>query len=43
MRDILIHQYFLIDKDVVWAAIEKDIPILKVVIDTEIRAIDDSA
>src|SRR5438309_54448 len=43
MRDILIHQYFLIDKDVVWAAIEKDIPTLKIVIDTEIRAIDNSA
>ena len=29
MRNILVHHYFGIDKDIVWAVIEKDIPFLK--------------
>jgi len=29
MRNILIHQYFGIDKDAVWKVVEHDLPILK--------------
>jgi uncharacterized protein with HEPN domain len=29
MRNILIHGYFLIDLDIVWQTVEKDIPVLK--------------
>ena len=29
MRNILVHEYFAIDRDEVWATIEKDIPVLK--------------
>jgi len=29
MRNILVHEYFSIDYDEVWATIEKDIPVLK--------------
>ena len=29
MRNILVHKYFAIDHDEVWATIEKDIPALK--------------
>ncbi len=29
MRNILVHEYFAIDHDEVWATIEKDIPALK--------------
>jgi uncharacterized protein with HEPN domain len=29
MRNIIVHQYFGIDLDEIWDAVEKDIPILK--------------
>ena len=29
MRNILVHEYFAIDRDEVWATIEKDVPVLK--------------
>jgi uncharacterized protein with HEPN domain len=29
MRNILVHGYFGIDLDIVWAVIEKDLPVLK--------------
>ena len=29
MRNILIHQYFGIDKEAVWQVVEKDLPVLK--------------
>ncbi len=29
MRTILVHQYFMIDLDVVWKVVQNDIPILK--------------
>lgn len=29
MRNILVHDYFAIDKDVVWAVVEHDLPDLK--------------
>ena len=34
MRNILIHIYFGVDKDIVWQMVEKDLPALKVCIDT---------
>ena len=33
MRNILIHMYFGIDRDVVWAVVERDLPKLKFSID----------
>lgn len=30
MRNILVHSYFSIDKDIVWAVIENDLPSLKI-------------
>ncbi len=35
MRNILVHQYFGIDRDVVWAVVDRDLPDLK----TKIEAI----
>jgi uncharacterized protein with HEPN domain len=29
MRNILIHMYFGIDRDIVWAVVERDLPLLK--------------
>ena len=29
MRNILVHRYFGIDKDAVWAVVERDLPQLK--------------
>ncbi len=37
MRNILIHQYFHVDYEVVWATVEHDIPILKSVVDANLR------
>ena len=34
MRNILIHIYFGIDRDIVWAVVERDLPLLKNSIDT---------
>ncbi len=34
MRNILVHNYFGVDIDVVWAVIERDLPILKPQIET---------
>jgi len=33
MRDIVIHNYFGVDKDMVWAAATKDIPALRELIE----------
>ena len=30
MRHVLVHGYFEIDLDIVWAVIEKDLPALKI-------------
>ena len=38
MRDMLIHQYFRIDKDVVWEAVIQDLPPLKAVIEANLNA-----
>jgi uncharacterized protein with HEPN domain len=29
MRDILVHQYFGIDLDLVWTVVERDLPLLR--------------
>ncbi len=34
MRNILIHIYFGIDRDIVWAVVERDLPLLKNSMDT---------
>jgi uncharacterized protein with HEPN domain len=33
MRNALIHMYFGIDQDVVWAVVENDLPVLKAQVD----------
>lgn len=33
MRNILVHNYFAIDRELVWAVIENDLPALKIEID----------
>jgi uncharacterized protein with HEPN domain len=39
MRNILIHHYFGIDEDAVWSVIEKDIPELKINIETILKSL----
>jgi uncharacterized protein with HEPN domain len=29
MRDVLVHEYFGVDLDVVWKTVQQDIPVLK--------------
>ena len=41
MRNILVHDYFGIDTDVVWAAIEGDLPDLKTQIQTILQELDE--
>lgn len=37
MRHVLVHGYFEIDLDIVWAVIEKDLPALKNAIEAILR------
>ena len=37
MRHVLVHGYFEIDLDIVWAVIEKDLPRLRSTIETILR------
>jgi len=39
MRNILVHDYFGIDVDVVWAVVERDLPDLKLQIETILREV----
>lgn len=39
MRNILVHHYFGIDEDAVWAVVEKDIPELKFNIETILKSL----
>lgn len=39
MRNILIHHYFGIDEDAVWSVVEKDIPELKLNIETILKSL----
>jgi len=37
LRDILIHQYFGVDSSIVWATIDKHLPALEAVVNTELK------
>ncbi|MGQ0636387.1 MAG: HepT-like ribonuclease domain-containing protein [Planctomycetaceae bacterium] len=37
MRHILVHQYFEIDQEIVWAVVEKDLPALKSAVEGLLR------
>jgi uncharacterized protein with HEPN domain len=37
MRDMLIHKYFIIDPEIVWTVVERDLPGLKAVIDMRLN------
>ena len=39
MRNILVHDYFGIDVDVVWVVVERDLPDLKLQIETILREV----
>jgi len=39
MRNILVHDYFGIDVNVVWAVVERDLPDLKLQIETILREV----
>jgi len=43
MRNILVHDYFSVDQDEVWAAVERDLPDLKRKIEGALRAIGEEA
>ena len=40
MRHILVHDYFAVDTDVVWDAVERDLPDLKVKIEAILRKLE---
>jgi len=40
MRNILVHEYFAIDLDEVWATVEKDLPKLKKSIELIIKKLE---
>jgi uncharacterized protein with HEPN domain len=40
MRHILVHDYFVIDTDIVWDAVERDLPDLKNKIERMLRALE---
>ncbi len=41
MRNILVHGYFAIDTDIVWHAVDRDIPALKAPILRLLRALEE--
>jgi len=43
MRNILVHDYFGIDLDIVWAAIERNLPALKSQIEVLLRRLEGHA
>ena len=43
MRDMLTHQYFATDNNIVWAVLEQDIPKLKAVIDVNLKQKNDGS
>jgi len=43
MRNILVHRYFRVDTDEVWAAVENDLPILKAQLLMILAELDESA
>lgn len=42
IRDMLIHKYFLIDKEILWTAVDQDIPILKAAINEGLESFGES-
>jgi uncharacterized protein with HEPN domain len=40
MRHILVHDYFVIDTDIVWDAVARDLPDLKVKVENLLRALE---
>jgi uncharacterized protein with HEPN domain len=40
MRHVLVHGYFDVDLDIVWAAVEVNLPILKTQVEAMLRAMD---
>jgi uncharacterized protein with HEPN domain len=40
MRHILVHDYFVIDTDIVWDAVERDLPDLKIKIEAMLRKLE---
>jgi uncharacterized protein with HEPN domain len=41
MRNILVHSYFAIDLDVVWDAVQQDIPLLKPAVEALLRKLEE--
>ena len=40
MRHILVHDYFVIDTEIVWDAVERDLPDLKIKIEAILRKLE---
>jgi len=41
MRNILVHGYFVIDLDVVWDAVQRDVPLLKPAVEALLKKLED--
>lgn len=41
MRHILVHQYFTVDLDIVWATVERDLPLLKQTVESILAELDE--
>jgi uncharacterized protein with HEPN domain len=41
MRNILVHGYFAIDLDVVWDAVQRDVPLLKPAVEALLKKLED--
>jgi uncharacterized protein with HEPN domain len=41
MRNILVHGYFAIDLDVVWDAVQRDVPLLKPAVEASLKKLED--
>jgi uncharacterized protein with HEPN domain len=39
MRTLLVHQYFQVDTDVVWSAVENDLPDLKIKVEAILQSL----
>jgi uncharacterized protein with HEPN domain len=43
MRNILVHGYFAIDLDVVWDAVQRDVPLLKPAVEALLKKLEDQS
>jgi uncharacterized protein with HEPN domain len=41
MRNVLVHGYFEIDLDVVWDAVQRDVPLLKPAVEASLKKLED--